>query len=202
MNVFRAFARATELAIEVLLLPGEAVVYLLANYSPPVAHYFELSTDETSTFTITAAVVIWLAAIAVTGTLVSKIRELDRAMTDWIVAGFEEFRRGARVLKRRITSSLALRMRRGSSNDEAMILDSVQLARLETSVLRCLSRIDDGAILTTGEMAAKISTPERELNRTLQRLVELGLVERRSDSLTHSDGHCIATAGQMYLLGA
>jgi hypothetical protein len=202
MNTMSSIFKSFELAIEVLLLPGEAVVFLLVNYSPPVADYFSLSTDETSTVTITAAVVIWLAAIAVTGTLVSKIRELDRTMTDWIVAGFEEIRRQVRVLKRRITSSLALRLRSRSNNDEAMTLDSIQLARLETSILRCLSRIDNGAILTTGEMAAKLATPERELKRTLQRLVELGLVESRSDSLTHSDGHCIATAGQMYLLGA
>jgi hypothetical protein len=202
MNENPAMAEAGNWLLEILLLPGNAFVYLLVSYATPVADFLELGTDEPSTITVLAAVVIWLAAIVFTGTLLTKILEIDRAMTAWIAAGFDDVCRWIRVVKRRIRSSLAVRLRRHSSKDDALVLDSVQLARLETSVLRCLSRIDDGAILTTQEMAARLARPERELRKVVQRLLELGLIERRSDSLTKSDGHCIATAGQMYLLGA
>jgi hypothetical protein len=202
MNDNSSLAGAGDWLLEILLLPGNAFVYLLVNYASPVADLFALRTDETGTVTITASVVIWLAAIVLTGTLLTKIRDIDRSITAWIVAGFNDIRRHIRVFKRRITSTLALRFRRNSNKDDDLVLSSVQLANIETSVLRCLSRIDDGAIMTTQEMAAALARPERELRKVLQRLVELGLIEHRSDRWTSNDGHCIATAGQMYLLGA
>jgi hypothetical protein len=178
------------------------LVYLLVSYAPPVADFFDLSIDEPGTITVTVSVVIWLVAIVLTGTLLTKIREVDRSMTAWLTACFDDACRWIRVLKRRISSSLSFRAQKNSSKDDAFVVDSIQLAKLETSVLRCLSRIDDGAILTTHELATRLMRPERELKKVLRRLVELGLIEQRSDSLTNSDGHCIATAGQMYLLGA
>jgi hypothetical protein len=202
MNEIPAMAEAGEWLLEIFLLPGNALVYLLVSYAHPLAEFFDLSIDEPGTITVTASVVIWLAAIVLTATLLTKIREVDRSITAWLTACFDETCRWIRVLKRRISSSLALRRQKNSSKNDAFVLDSIQLANLETSVLRCLSRIDDGAILTTRELAASLARPERELNNVLRRLVELGLIERRSDSLTNSDGHCIATAGQMYLLGA
>lgn len=202
MNDNSSLSGAGDWLLEILLLPGKALVYLLVNYTPPVADFFALRTDETGTVTITASAVIWLAAIVLTGTLLTKIREIDRSLTAWIIAGFNDIRRHIRVFKRRITSSLVLRFGRKSNEDDDLVLASVQLANIETSVLRCLSRIDDGAIMTTQEMATVLARPERELRKVLQRLVELGLIERRSDRWTSNDGHCIATAGQMYLLGA
>jgi len=202
MNDNPALADAGDRLLEIALLPGNALVYLLVSYAPPVADFLELNTGKTGTVTITASLVIWLAAIVFTGTLLTKVREIDRSVTAWIVACYEDLRRLVRVFKRRITSSLAFRFRRRSNDDDDLVLDNVQLANIETSVLRCLSRIDDGAILTTPEMATMLARPERELKKVLQRLVELGLIERRLDAWSNNDGHCIATAGQMYLLGA
>jgi hypothetical protein len=202
MNQIPAMAEAGEWLLEILLLPGNALVYLLVSYAPRVADFLDLSTDEPGTVTVTASVVVWLSAIVLTGTLLTKIREVDRSMTAWLTACFEDACRWTRVLKRRISSSLSLRARRNSRQDDGFVLDSIQLANFETSVLRSLSSIDDGQILTTHELAARLARPERELKKVLRRLVELGLIERRSDSRTNRDGHCIATAGQMYLLGA
>lgn len=202
MNEYPALAEAGDWLLEILLLPGNAFVYLVVRYAPPMADFFDLETGEPGTFTITASIVIWLAAIVFTGTLLTRIREIDRSVTAWLAACYQEIRRWIRVVKRRISASHAARMRSKTNRDDAIVLDSIQLAGLETSALRCLSRIDDGAILTTQEMAGRLARPEREIKKVLQRLVELGLVERRSDSVTRNDGHCIATAGQMYLLGA
>jgi hypothetical protein len=188
--------------VDVLLLPGDAFVYLLVTYMPPVAKFLDLGTDERGVVTITSAVVVWLAAIILTGTALGKVRDIDRSLTARVAAAFEEVRRLIRVTRRRIIASLALRGQRKRGNDESLIVASLELARLETAVLRCLSAIDDGAVMTNEEIAARLKRPNREIRAALQRLTELDLIRRATDNFVGKHGHCIATAGQMYLLGA
>jgi hypothetical protein len=202
MNESLPLAEAGSWLVEILLLPGHVFVDLLVTYAPPVADLLALSVDEPGTVAIIATAVIWFAAIVATGTLLTKIREIDRSMTAWIVAVFAECRRQIRVLRRRITATLAYRVRKNAGNADAIIVGAVELAPLETSVLRCLSGVDDGAVLTSVEIAARLDRPEREIKNVLGRLIELELVERRADSRTNKDGLRIAAAGQMYLLGA
>ena len=188
--------------LDILLLPGNALVYLLVTYAPPVAEFLQLRVIETGTLTITATAVVWLAAIVIAGTLLTKIREIDRSATAWVAACYGEIKRRIRVLKRRITATLAQRSQSRRQKDDALVVDMVRLTGRETAILRCLSAVDDGAVLTADEIAAQLGLPPRELTRVLQRLVELDLVKRRADSGRKRDGHCIATAGQMYLLSA
>lgn len=194
---------AREWLVNILLLPGDVFVYLLVTYAPPVADFLELSANTSGgVVSITASVLIWLAAIVITGTVLGRIRDLDRSMTAWVAARYNEAWRQIRVLRRRIVGWITLRSQRKHSDDESLIVDSLILKGLETAVLRCLSRIDDGAVLTTEEIAARVERPKRELQTALQRLAELELIKAGADKFSNRDGHCIATAGQMYLLGA
>lgn len=189
------------LIVEILRLPGDAFVYLLVTYAPPVAEFLELRIDGNSgVVSITASILIWLAAIGVSGTLLHKMREIDRTLTAWIVAHYREARRLTRILKRRIAAWISSRGGEARS-DDSLVVEAVSLAGIETAVLRCLSTIDDGAVLTADEIAAKLDRSRRELKPALNRLVELDFVKPDSDSVTDTVGLRIATAGQMYLLG-
>ena len=187
---------------EILILPGDAVLYLLFTYAPGIADFLELGRDDFGgTVSISVAVLIWLTAILVAGTTLGKLRELDRRLTARIAACYAETQRLIRILKRRLVTSITFRPRETHSENESLVVDTFELAATETALLRCLSSIDDGAVLTIDEIAAKLDRPQREIKSILQRLVELDLVKPSADSFTNKDGHRIATAGQMYLLG-
>ena len=185
-------------ALDILILPGNAFVYLLIHHVPVVAEFLELgSTDYGGVFAIWAAVLIWLAAIIAGGTLLSAIRDIDRRLTSWALGRYAELKRLVRVLRRRILGMIA---RRRSKEDD-LVVETVSLANLETAVLRCLSSIEDGAVLTIDEIAVTLRRPKRELTPVMRRLIELDFIQAGSDSFTRKQGHRIGAAGQMYLLG-
>ena len=185
-------------ALDILILPGNAFVYLLIHHAPAVAEFLELgSTDYGGVFAIGAAVVIWLAAIIAGGTLLSAIRDIDRRLTSWALGRYAELARLVRVLRRRILGMISRRR----SKEEDLVVETVSLANVETAVLRCLSSIEDGAVLTIDEIAATLKRPKRELMPVMRRLIELDFIQAGSDSFTRKQGHRIGAAGQMYLLG-
>ena len=188
--------------VEILILPGNAFVYALVTYAPGIAGFLELSKDDYGgTVSISVAALVWFSAIFIAGTALTKLNELDRRMTARIAAFYHEFLRLIRILKRRLVTSFAFRSSAPQSDRENLVVDTIDLVGAETSVLRCLSNIDDGAVLTIDEIAAKLDRPRREIKSIMQRLIELELIKPSNDSFTKKHGHRIATAGQMYLLG-
>jgi hypothetical protein len=184
--------------LEILVLPGNAFLYLLINHVPRVAEFFELgSEDFGGVAAIWVSVVIWLAAIILAGSLLSAIRDLDRRMTSWVLGRWEELMRQLRVLRRRIGGLIA---RRRAADDD-LVVETINLAGIETAVLRCLSSIDDGDVLTIEEIAASLRRPARDLKPVVRRLTDLGFVQSGSHAFSKKNGHRIGTAGQMYLLG-
>lgn len=188
------------LALDILILPGDAFLYLLINHLPGIAEFFELGTEDYGGVpAIGAAIVIWLAAIIAAGALLNAIRDFDRKLTSWVLGRWEEIRRRLRILRRRIGGLIAFRLQR-QPVDQDLVVESVSLANVETAVLRRLSSIDDGDVLTVEEIAAGLKIAPRELRPVMRRLAELGFIEQGNDSFTRKSGHRIGAAGQMYLL--
>lgn len=188
------------LALDILILPGDAFLYLLINHLPGIAEFFELGTEDYGGVpAIWAAIVIWLAAIIAAGALLTAIRDFDRKLTSWVLGRCEEIMRRLRILRRRIGGLIAFRLQR-QPDDEDLIVESVSLKNIETAVLRRLSSIEDGDVLTVEEIAAGLKVAPRDLQPVIWRLAELGFVERGSDSFTRKSGHRIGAAGQMYLI--
>ena len=94
-----------------------------------------------------------------------------------------------------------MRSWRKASAVEGLEIGSVELAADETTVLRCLSSIDDGAVLTLDEIAAKLGCSTRAVIPVLRHLSDLRFIERGAEKVTQREGHRIAVAGQMYLIG-
>ncbi|HUF72086.1 MAG TPA: hypothetical protein VMR74_04205 [Gammaproteobacteria bacterium] len=188
-------------SLEILLLPGDAFLYLLINHAPGVAEFFELgSEDYGGAVSIWASVLIWLAAIIVAGSLLNAIREFDRRLTSWALGRHEELKRQVRILRRRTVALINSRFRAERSDD--LVVESVVLANIETAVLRCLSGLEDGDVMTLDELATRLRQTRQNLKPVIRRLLELKLIEAGSEAFTKKSGHRIGTAGQMYLLGA
>jgi DNA-binding MarR family transcriptional regulator len=185
--------------IDVLLMPGDGLVSLLVTYTPGIAAFFELdASSRGGVFSIWSSILLWLAALVIIGTAINFVREFDRRATSWIGGRYADGLRWCRVLRRRIVTTLA-RSRR-TAND--VMVESISLPKPETVVLRCLAGLEDGAVMTVDDLATRLNCPKRVARTVVARLSELGFIERGTDTLTRSPGHRIATAGQMYLLGA
>jgi hypothetical protein len=188
--------------LDILVIPGDALIYLLLTYAPDAAEFFELSSDDYGgAVSLWASVLIWLAALIIVGTILSAIRALDRKLTAWVAERFAELGRRFRVFRRLLVTSLRMRSWRKASAVEGLEIGSVELAADETTVLRCLSSIDDGAVLTLDEIAAKLGCSTRAVIPVLRHLSDLRFIERGAEKVTQREGHRIAVAGQMYLIG-
>ena len=188
--------------LDILLMPGDALLYLLIKHAPAVAGFFELGIeDRGGAFSVWASVLIWLTAIVAVGSLLNAVREVDRRLTSWALGRYHETKRQLRILRRLVIALVNSRFRRERRGDE-LVVETVTLANIETSVLRCLSALDDGDVMTLDELATRLRQTRQNLRPVLQRLLELEFIEAGSDAFTKRNGHRIGTAGQMYLLGA
>lgn len=188
--------------IEILLFPGDGFIYLMLNHAPAAADFFGLDpSDYGGGLAMWLAALIWLAGIIVGGTVINFVRELDKRATAWIVGRYLRARSRLRALRRRLVSMFSTRGRRRRGND-GFSVDMVTLANTETLVLRCLSNIDDGAVMTLDEIASKVDRTKREVKLVVKKLMDLDFVETGADEYLRKKGHRIATAGQIYLLGS
>jgi len=128
------------------------------------------------------------------------LRDLDRRLTSWALGRYEEIQRRLRILRRRVTVLIGTRWRRKRSDGD-LVVEQVNLANIETAVLRCLSSIEDGDVMTIDEIAARLRQKKQRLKPVIRRLVELDFIEAGSEAFTKRSGHRIGAAGQMYLLG-
>jgi hypothetical protein len=187
---------------EILVMPGDAVIRLLVEHAPAIAGFLELGDDDLGGITaFWLSILIWLLALLLVVFILSLIRTLDQRVTAQLVRLFSEVRRRIRVGKRLVVASLRSRRARQSVRPDGPVVESVDLAAPEKAVLRCLSNIDDGAVLTLDELASRLGLPPRDVNNMVRRLVDLGLAEPGMDRMTSREGHRIAVGGQMYLLG-
>ncbi|HMB73118.1 MAG TPA: hypothetical protein VKQ06_06075 [Gammaproteobacteria bacterium] len=185
--------------LDILLVPGDGLVSLLVTYAPGIATFLELDASSGGgVFAILSSILLWIAALIIALTAINFVREFDRRVTSWIGGRYADLLRWCRVLRRRIVTTLARSRRAG--ND--VLVESLNLPKTETVALRCLAGLEDGAVMTLDELAARLNCPKRATRNVIARLTDLGLIENGTDRLTRGTGLRIATAGQMYLLGA
>jgi len=182
-----------------LLLPGDAVLYALLTWLPGVARFVGLSTgDYGSGLSIGLSIILWLLALIAVGVALTAVRDFDRRLTAFVVGCFREAQRLGRVLRRRLTIRAGQLFRRREG--ESVRVEPVILESLERAMLRCLTNIDDHAVLTLDELAARLNRPLPQVRAALLHLTELALIERGQDKYERREGLRITTAGQMVLI--
>jgi hypothetical protein len=188
---------------EMLLLPGNGLIWLIVTYAPGVAEFLELDNQSFSSgIVIWLSVMLWLAALFIATTILNTVREIDRRLTQRIAGWYSELKRFSRIARRYVVTRLNQLRGLGRRADSDFAVDTVQLADAEARVLRCLAGIEDGAVMTAEELATRVGQPAREIRRAISRLKEIDFIENSVDRLTQKKGHCIAAAGQMFMLGA
>ena len=188
---------------ELLVLPGNALVYVLNRFVPAVAEFVHLGADARSgPLVIIISAVVWLLAIVITGTVLTGVFDFFRRLIDQVTGVFRELQRLWRVIRRRVVAYFGYRSAKRAAAESELEVAAIQLAATETKVLRCLSNIDDNAVMTLDEISASLGRDRRDIKALVQRLIDLQLIEAGADKIRRRNGLKIATAGQMFLLGA
>ncbi|MDX1563651.1 MAG: hypothetical protein R3305_12025 [Gammaproteobacteria bacterium] len=187
--------------VDLALWPGNALLDALMTYAPGVATFLELSADNRDgAYVVWASILLWLAALAIAGTVINKIRELDRTLTAFIAGGYAEAARRARVLRRRVVSFVGQRIQARKAAAGTIDVADVRLGKRDVAVLRRLTKLDEDHVISHEALAAQLNCGSAEIGAVLRRLEELGFVERGYEALSGDRGHRITSSGQMYLV--
>jgi hypothetical protein len=181
-------------------LPGDALLYVLITYAPPVAQLFAISSsDYGGVLSGFVSVIAWLVVLIVAGITYFAARDLDRALTQGI-------RRFCAELKRRLRVAAALlrsrRNRTRAPRDEPAIDFSMEFefSDVEWRALRLHGDLQPGYALALSEVAAALELSHDEARRVLSKLKTLRLLDSTVGGLEGESAYTLTKTGRVYLV--
>ena len=143
---------------------------------------------------------VWLGAILGIIVICRSIRDLDQALTAFIVRVYEESRRALRVVARRLGiafRSYALARRARLTRTEVSELPA--LTGLQLAVLQSHIGLTPGHLLTPSDVASALDMRVADIERVFGTLKKLSLVERTFGAGDGEDGYRLTRAGEVLL---
>jgi DNA-binding MarR family transcriptional regulator len=183
-------------------IPGDHLLSLLSAHAPRVAA--SIAIDAASYGGMLSgfvSAVVWLGAIIVIVVVYKLIRALDRALTAFVWRLFEELRRTARVVTRRL--GIAFRsyaLERQARLARTEVSERPMLTALELAVLRSHAKLPPGHLVTPSQIASAIDMRSADVEQALAALRKLSLIERTFGAGDGEDGYRLTRAGQVFLV--
>jgi DNA-binding MarR family transcriptional regulator len=143
---------------------------------------------------------IWLAAIVLIVVVYRVIRDVDRALTAYIVRLYEELQRAVRVVGRRV--SIALRsyaLERQARLAKTEVSELPALSGVQLEILQSHAALPPGHLLTPNDIADSLEMRLVDVERALGSLRKLSLVERTFGAGDREDGYRLTKAGAVLL---
>jgi len=143
---------------------------------------------------------IWLAAIVLIVMTYRFIRDVDLALTAYIVRLYEEAQRAVRVIARR--ASIALRsyaLERQARLTRTEVSEQPALSGVQLEILQTHAMLPPGHLLTPADIANSLEMRVADVERALGALRKLSLVERTFGAGDGEDGYRLTRAGQVLL---
>jgi DNA-binding MarR family transcriptional regulator len=144
--------------------------------------------------------VVWLGAIVLIVVVYKFVRDVDRALTAFVVRLYEEMRRAARVVARRLGiafRSYALERQARLARTEVSELPA--LTGLQLEVLRTHAELPPGHLLTPSDVASALNMRLSDVERAFGTLKKLSLVERTFGAGDGEDGYRLTRPGEVFL---
>jgi DNA-binding MarR family transcriptional regulator len=144
--------------------------------------------------------VVWLGAILLIIYVLRLLRDLDRALTAFVVRLYEELQRAGRVVVRRVTiafRSFALERQARLARTEVSELPA--LSPLQLHILQCHASLPPAHLLTPSDIASALRMRSADVEKVLGTLRKLSLVERTLGAGDGEDGYRLTRAGQVFL---
>jgi DNA-binding MarR family transcriptional regulator len=143
---------------------------------------------------------IWLAAIVLIVMIYRFIRDVDRALTAYIVRLYEELQRAVRVVARRV--SIALRsyaLERQARLARTEVSELPALSGVQLEILQAHAMLPPGHLSTPNDIANSLEMRLADVERALGALRKLSLVERTFGAGDGEDGYRLTKAGAVLL---
>jgi len=143
---------------------------------------------------------IWLCAIGLLVAIYRFIRDLDRALTAYIVRLCEELQRTVRVIVRRVSIALrAYALARQARLELTEVSEQPALSSLQLEILRYHTALPPGHLLTPSDIASALDMRLSDVERACGTLKKLSLVERTFGAGDGEDGYRLTRAGEVFL---
>ncbi|MGH8177534.1 MAG: hypothetical protein ACREV5_14840 [Steroidobacter sp.] len=144
--------------------------------------------------------VVWLGAIILIVVVCKLIRDLDRALTAFVVRLYEELQRARRVVARRL--GLAFRsyaLERQARLTRTEVSEPRALSALQFEVLQSHAELPPGHLLTPSDIASARDLRSADVEQALATLRKLSLVERTFGAGDGEDGYRLTRPGEVFL---
>jgi DNA-binding MarR family transcriptional regulator len=144
--------------------------------------------------------VIWLGAVALIVALGRLIRDLDSALTAFIVRLYEELQRAVRVVVRRMRLMLRSRAQeRQTRLAQPIVSELPALSGIQLEILQHHAALPPAHLLTPGDIANTLGMRRADVDRALGALRKLSLVECSIGAGDDEDGYRLTRAGAVLL---
>jgi DNA-binding MarR family transcriptional regulator len=143
---------------------------------------------------------VWFAVIVLIVLLYRLIRDLDQALTAYLVRLCQELQCAVRVIARRV--SIALRsyaQEREARLAKPEVFEQPALTGVQLEILQTHATLPPGHLLTPHEVAGLLAMRLSDVERALGTLRKLSLVERTFGAGDGEDGYRLTKAGSVLL---
>jgi hypothetical protein len=183
---------------ELLFLPGDWLIYLLASRAPAAAGLLQVGPGDyggTLAGFLSAAVWLVLAIGAIATT--SAVRRFDRALTSAIVGAATEVRRRFRMA---LAFARYRRSRRSARKEPSFeVGEWPTLRREELRVLELHAKLAPGFAMAVGDVAEELEVRGYEARALLERLAQLHLLQSTVGGLDGDTAYTLTGAGRALL---
>jgi hypothetical protein len=143
---------------------------------------------------------IWLGAIVLIFALYRLIRDLDRALTAFVIRLYEELQRAWRVVARRLTIAFrSFALERQARLTRTEVFEQPALSALQLHVLKSLAGLPPAHLLTPSDVARPLDMRPVDAEKVLGTLRKLSLVDRTLGLDDGQDGFRLTKAGEVFL---
>jgi DNA-binding MarR family transcriptional regulator len=199
-NIMAASSAAWRVLIErveaFLLIPGEFVASWLREAVPSLAASAGLDAASSGVWLSgIVSAVFWIAALWTLYVVVRLLRDLDRALTRWLVNCSYAVVVKLRTI-RTFTVCTLRRLRRGAPESPWGTAQQVELSTLEGALLRAQLRTIPGSVSSARDLAVDLAVSARQAKHALDRLSKLGLVE--TTAAEGAQGYRLTRSGRLF----
>ncbi len=191
--------------VHVFFAPGDAVLWVLLTYTPSLATFLELGPRSYhGPFTAMVSGTIWLVTLVIVGVVYGLVRNVDQAVTAFVIRYYHEWRRRFRVLRTWTACQLrGLKLRLPQWRHEAapeLDLGELALSELEHEVLRSTALLAPGYVYTASDIAGFLEIRRGQAKRTLDRLKSLQLLETGLSASDGESGYRLSQSGRLLVM--
>ena len=183
-----------------LFLPGDFAIDVLITV-PAIASFLGLGSDSYGgVASKTVSVMFWIAVLIIAGTLWHALRDLDRALTAFVLRRWQGFVRGLRIARRKLASRIGMHLQRRRARAREMAVSELELKKLEAEVLSCYASLGEERTLGATDVSRMLRVSMRNAHAALLTLVRYRLLQPVFDNGDSLPAYQITRAGQIYLL--